>query len=289
MQTKKINYLVQVNDSASAHIRAIPHLKNSIYHNLDISGTLDFFTRRYVNPLARLFDISNAVIVDCAAGYAWFAIAYILAGGKAAIAVDVDAGRLAAAKEIARILSVHQAIDFITAPIQEIPLSPNQADIFVSVETLEHIGQENIPAALHRIKEIASQGVLLTTPNKFFPMVAHDTFLPFAHWLSPGLRHIYAKLCSRETMNHNNHFLSPVDLNILLDKFKPASSCLTFHDFEDYYNHFPFYLPYGSNEAERCCTQPSAAKAAYYRLASALLKHRAYWVMPSLGQIFVRR
>jgi 2-polyprenyl-3-methyl-5-hydroxy-6-metoxy-1,4-benzoquinol methylase len=270
-------------------IRSIPHLQNSIYHNLDIAGTLDFFTRRYVQPLACLFDTSNLVVADCGAGYGWFSIAYLLAGGKAAIAIDPDTTRLSAAKDIAAILSVDDRLKFVSSPIQNIPLTSNSVDVLVSIETLEHVGRENTRAALQRIKDIASQGVLITTPNRLFPAVAHDTRLPFAHWLPSSMREKYARMLNRENMNEDSKFLSPFDLGVLLDKFRPSSSCLAFQSFEEYRNHFPVYLPYGSEERKRLRTRPSAAKAAYYRIACTMLGNHSYWVMPSLARIFVRK
>src|SRR5262245_6081367 len=128
-------------DTKLESIRSVPHFRNSIYHNLDIKATLDFFTRRYVEPLSHFVDISRCVVVACACGYGWFSSAYLLAGGKRVLAIDLDAERLEAAKEIAKILRVDHAMECVVSPIQNIPLGVNEADVFVTIETLEHIGK----------------------------------------------------------------------------------------------------------------------------------------------------
>jgi len=285
----QLNCTVQVSDIDVNRIRSIPHFQASIYRDLEIGSTLDFFTRRYVRPLAEHLKISDSVVVDCASGYGWFSFAYLLAGGKKAIAVDLDAERLLAAEEIAKILSVDDRMVFINSEIQKIPLASNEADIFVSIETLEHIGRTNIMTTLSRIKDIAAKGVIITTPNKLFPVIAHDTCLPLIHWLPTKRRRRYARLFGREELDEGNEFLTPLDLNILRDKFKPVSACLTFRTFEDYRNHFPFYQPYGANESERPQVRPAATKAIYYKVASRVFGANSYWVMPSLARVFIRR
>jgi hypothetical protein len=284
-----MNPCAQVSETDIERIRSIPHLRNSIYHDLDVAGALDFFDRRYVQPIALLFDIASAVAVDCGAGYGWFSFAYLLNGGKRAIAVDVDADRLAAAREIARILSVDDRMEFVNGTLEAAPLVSNGVDIFVSIETLEHIGKKNIEVALRRISDVASQGVLITTPNRLFPIVAHDTRLPFAHWLPLRWRRGYAKLFGRQALNENNDFVSPLDLRHILNKFRPSSSCLVFRDFGQFMSQFPIYVPYGSDQRRRLRTHPSLIQATYYRSASALLGVHSYWAMPSLAHIYVRR
>ena len=272
-----------------SRIRALNHFKSSPYHDLDIPGTLDFFYGRYILPLKKVCDINTSLVVDCGAGYGWFSIAYILAGGKAAIAVDVDSDRLSAANKIAELISVEKQIEFICSPIHQLPLSIDSADLFVSIETLEHVGRENIRPSLQKIKETTSKAIIITSPNKFFPVIAHDTRLPFAHWVSANIRKQYAQMFGREGMNDNNQFLSPFDLNILMDKFKPVSSCLTFLSFKEYMGQYPYYLPYGATEMSRMQYKPSLLKSNFYKIVSAILGNYSYWVMPNLAHLFLRR
>lgn len=281
-----INY--QLPETDKEKIRSIPHFQSSIYHDLDISATLNFFFRRYVAPIGKFIDISDSTVIDCGAGYGWFTFAYLLAGGKKVIAIDIDERRLEASFDIAKILGMDNRIDYLVSPIHSIPLSRNFADFIVSIETLEHVGKDLIKPSLYRLKEIASKGCLLTTPNKYFPVIAHDTRLPFAHWLPYNVRKIYSSLFGREEMNEKNDFLSPLDLVILFDKFKPATKCLTFDSFSDFYNHYPFYLPYGPEENNRWQRKPSSFKSGYYRFASLVFGVNSFWVMPNMAHIFTR-
>lgn len=284
-----MNYRFHISENAVESIRSLPYFQSSVYHDLDISATLDFFFKRYVHSLEKLFDIQESIAVDCGAGHGWFSFAYILAGGKGVIAVDIDVERIQMAKKIAEILSIEDKIEFIKSPIHTIPFSTNEIDIFVSIETLEHVGKRNIGASLKKICNVTSQGVLITTPNKIFPIIAHDTRLPFAHWLPPSLRRGYAKVFNREDLDDENEFLSPLDVRCLLEKFEPATSCLTFQTFMEFKNHYPFYLPYGSSETQRIKTKPSALKSAYYWMASILFRKNSYWVMPNMAHVFIRR
>ena len=84
-----MDYNLLVSDKIRKQILSVPHFCDSMYNNLDISSTLDYFARRFVLPLSKVFDINNSVVVDCGAGYGWFSVAYIILGGKAVIAVDV--------------------------------------------------------------------------------------------------------------------------------------------------------------------------------------------------------
>lgn len=270
-------------------IRAIPTLTGSFYQDLDIGGTLDFFTRSYVQPLAQRFDIAHATAVDCGAGHGWFSIAYLLAGGKATITADAAATRLEAAEAIAHIFGVSNQMRFIPSKVEALPLEAGSAELFVSIETLEHIGKPNIRPALQHIGRIASQGLLITTPNKLFPVVPHDTRLPFLHWLPGNRRKGIARLLGREKKDQGNEFVSPFDLQVLMEKFRPDTVCQTFNSFDEYRAHFPIYKPYGTRPEHRLRAQPPRLQAAYYRVLCALLGCHSYWAMPSMACIFVRR
>jgi len=278
-----------VNPTIIEKIQTNPHFRNSIYHDIDVAKTLDFFTKRFVHPLSFYIDIKHSTIIDCGAGYGWFSIAYLLAGGQKAIAADSDKHRLHVAQEFSQLFGVDDRIKFINASIESLSLPSDYADIFVSIETLEHVGKENIKPALNNIMKIASQGVLITTPNSFFPIIMHDTRLPLAHWLPNGVRQVYADLFGRGEMNANNSFVSPIDLNVLSHKFRPASRCLTFSSFKEYKSHFPLYLPYGKDESKRTRIKPTLTKSFYYRLICGMFGKYSYWLMPSLSHIFIRK
>jgi hypothetical protein len=278
-----------VTDTQAEEIRRTHGFGDSFYHDLDIEGTLRFFLRRYVVPLKRLVDIAACTVVDCAAGHGWFSFAYLLGGGRKAIAVDMDPVRVSASEEIARVLGVRDRMEFMVSPIQSVPLEENSAEIFVSLETLEHVGRENVRPALERISSIASRVVVVTTPNRLFPAVAHDTRLPFIHWLPPGWRRVPAKLFGRANLDASNYFLTPWDLRPLMGKFRPVSRCMTFATFGEYSAQYPFYLPYGRRAADRFKQRPNRLLSMYLRAAATIFGTSAYWVMPSLASVLVRK
>ena len=260
-----------------------------MYGNLDFEGTLEFFTRRYVTSLKEFFDISRCVVVDCASGYGWFSLAYLWEGGKCAVAIDIDRERLQAAKAIAQILGVADRIRFVHAGVQALPLRRGSVDLVVSIETLEHVGRAHVASSVRELCDVPRRGVLMTTPNKLFPVIAHDTGLPFLHWLPPRARRSIARLVRRAEQDDGNEFLSPFDLQPLAAKFERVSTCMTFKTYADYRGHYPFYLPYGVDSARRHRTRPSFAKALFYRVATAVFGRVTHWVMPSLAGVYVRR
>lgn len=270
-------------------VQAFLQAQQGIYSNLDIAATLDYFTRQYVFPLAERVVIENAVIVDGGAGHGWFSFAYLLAGGKQAIIADIAQSRLNLAREIAKILNLSQQIQFIQSGIQDIPLQPDSADIFVSLETLEHIGQENIKPALRHIKNIASQAILIATPNKLFPVVPHDTRLPFVHWLPPRQRKIITQKTKRANLDQGNQFVSPFDLKIIMDKYRPDTVCMTFRNVNEFKNSFPLYKPYGADNKKRLRLKAPLLLTQYYSFICPVFQKHAYWLMPSISCIFVRR
>ena len=274
---------------ACEKIKAIIESKNSMYHNLDIPLTIDFFHKRYINQLNKYIDISKATVVDCAAGFGWFTIAYLLAGGKKVFAVDLDQKRLEVVLEIAKILSIDDRLELINSSIHEIPFNKNDVDIFSCIETLEHVGKDNVFASIKKIMSITNKVVLITTPNKFFPVIAHDTRIPFVHMLPPGKRAWIARLFNKQHLNDDNYFLSPLDLKVLLTKFKPATSCMSFETFKDYKDHYPFYLPYGKNQYNRWQNKPSFVKAIYFKIVNVLFGRYSYWLMPSLSSILIKK
>jgi len=270
-------------------VRDLKRFRKSIYHNLDIRLTLEYFTKRFVTPLSREFDIRNSIAVDCGAGYGWFSLAYLLAGGKGVIAIDVDKERLKACKEILEIFSVSGRAQYIVSNMLNLPLSSQEVDLFVTIETLEHVGKKRILKILKNISEVARRGILLTTPNKLFPVIMHDTRIPFIHWIAPRFRLRYSALFGRKEMDDGNEFISPFDLQLIRDQFRPMTSCLACLNYREFLNMYPLYFPYGSNENSRYRTQTGNLRSIYYRIAAFLLGKNSYWIMPNLACIFKRK
>ena len=197
------------------HKDALHYLYNSTYGGFDWELTLDYMTRRYIQPLRREFDLETMHFADCAAGFGWLSFAYLRAGGKHATLVEPDALRLDAARAIAARLGLSSRCTFISSTLESAPLESKSIDIFASVETLEHVGQTNIAACVATIVRCARHGIFITTPNALFPVVAHDTRLPFAHWLPKPLRRRYAAWFNRLEQEEGNDFLAPSDFALL--------------------------------------------------------------------------
>jgi hypothetical protein len=265
-----------------------PLLGNSFYRDLDVDKTLDYMRRRYVEPLRKLIDIEQATLADCATGYGWLSFAYLQAGGRRAILVDPDAERLKAAAGIAELLGVADRCEFVCAYLQDLRIAP--VEIFASIETLEHVGRSNIPACVEVIASTALKAIVLTTPNHWFPSVAHDTCLPLAHWMPLWLRTWYAKAAGRGSRARTNVFLSPMDLSPLRKHgFRPASKYQTFATYSEFASFYPHYLPYGPNEKERYRKSPKAGLAAFVWLAGALAGKGSFAISPNLSAIWVRK
>lgn len=266
----------------------IPYLNNGLYGDLDVPKTLDYMTRRYIQPLAKRFDLSKMTLADSAAGFGWLSFAYLLAGGGKAILVEPDGERLEAAKELAKILGIENRCEFIQALLQDAPFEENSVDIFASVETLEHVGRKNISACVEKISHSARQAVLLTSPNGLFPIVAHDTRLPFAHWLPTTIRAPYADFFGRSESNHNNDFLVASDIDSLYEKFSPSTSFLTFSTYQEFLDYYPHYLPYGP-ASHRQRLAPSFLLRNFVRFTGHLFGTHSYRVSPNFSSIWLRK
>ncbi len=270
-------------------IADIDYVRNGMYGSLDFNATLDYMHRRYVQPLSMFIDISEASLADCAAGFGWLSFAFLLAGGKSAVLVDADTARIEAAAEIAEILGVRSACTFKNCYLQEAAFGADSVDIFACIETLEHVGKENIQSCLSTISSAAREIVVLTTPNKLFPVLAHDTRLPFAHWLPFYLLKHYAKLFGRENNELNNYFLAPWHLTELRKKFDPKTPFQTFVDINAFDRFYPHYLPYGNDPSLRNRQKPSRAQRIFVLLAGRILGVNAHVVSPNLSAVWQRK
>ena len=279
-----------INPEQEKKIKGIPYLKNNwIYNNLDINQTILFFANRFVNPLKQVINISETSAIDCGCGYGWFGFAFILSGGKHITLADPDNERLNSSKRIADILNIQDSsINYVNSSIEKLNYNSNAFDLFVSIGTLEHIGEHNVPPALAKINDIAAKAVLITTPNKFFPVMDHDTRIPCLHWLPIKYRESISKLFGKTTAEHC-YFLSPFSFDIFKNKFRNVSKCLSFIEFNDFLKHYPVYRPYGINENLRHQASPSALKKIFYFMTSRTLGVNSYYFMPSLSTIFVKK
>lgn len=267
-------------------VAAVTHLQKSIYSTLDVGQTLDYMRKRYIQPMQEHVDITALNLVDCGAGYGWLAFAFLLHGGRHALLVDVDCGRLEAAREIASILGIANRCEFTCCPMQELSLTEDSAGIFATVETLEHVGEENIDACIELVAQAARRMVILTTPNKFFPIIIHDTKVPLAHWFPPGLRKHYVRLFGKKD-EAGNQFVSPLRLGRLRSKFRPVSRVLTFTSYDDWLASYPFQSPYGRGNRWR--ERPPLSLKLLYRSLSLVFGRHAYAFSPNLCRLWLRK
>ena len=273
-----------VSDDAIEKIRKVRWFAQSQYANLIIRDTLVFYTNRYVRQLS---DFSHpgadTTIVDVGAGLGWLCMAFAFATDAKMIAVDVNEDRLAAGKEIAGILGVGHRIDWRVGGVDALPLGDREGDVVYCIEVLEHVYRSE--KALHELCRVTGDLLVLTTPNLWFPVIAHDTQLPFCHWLPVPWRNIYAKMFNRTNRENDNLFWSPCTLRKNLRDFKPMSKWLHYSSYEKFLATFPFYLPYGAGSYVR---RLGMLKKMYYDVVSRLGMN-SHWVVPSLAYVFKRR
>lgn len=216
------------------------------HRGLDPEASLDFFLRMYIRPAQKYLDISQSVLLDCACGTSFLAHAYVLAGGRRAIAVDLSRQRVEVSRDIGKALGIRDRVEYLQGSITELPFGDKSVDVFASIETLEHVGKRRYEAVAE-INRLTRQLIILTTPNLWAPVTPHDTGLPLAHWMPAWLRCIYARLFKRQDENSNNLFVSPLKLNSILRDFRRGSRVLTFGTFQEWVNVHPYYLPYGGH------------------------------------------
>ena len=127
--------------------------------------------------------------------------------------------------------------------------------------------------------------VIFTTPNLWFPVIAHDTQLPFCHWLPIPIRKAYAKLFNRDKGEVDNLFWSPYSIRVNMKGFKPVSKWLHYSSYQKFLDTFPFYLPYGTGVNVR---KMGFSKKTYYDIISKLGIY-SHWFAPSLAYVYKRK
>jgi SAM-dependent methyltransferase len=267
-------------------IAAVPHFRRSPYANLDVPLTLEYARKRFIVPIQHHLAIKDRTLLDCGAGYGWLSFAYLLNGGSRAVLCDLDGERLAAARDIAGLLGLEQRCQFVSCPMQELQLAPRSVDVFASIETLEHVGRENIDDCLQIMASASRELILLTTPNKLFPVIMHDTRVPFAHWLPPEARRRYVRIFGRVD-RAGNAFVAPWRLATIRRHFRPVSVVLTFPSVQAWEASYPFQSPYGLGDRWR--ERPPVWLKAWYSLVAALLHEHAYLLSPNLCSIWRRK
>lgn len=268
-----------ITSEQTAAIRAVPHFRDGQYSGLDIPATLDYFRRRFVDRL----PVKARVAADVGCGYGWLPMALALYGGAGqVIAIDPDAERLAAGRAIAAILGLDAKIQWRVGSVEAIPMADREADVTYCIEVLEHVYGDR--RAFTELDRVTGGYLVLTTPNGAFPVVQHDTQLPFCHWLPVPMRRVYARLFGRTERENDNLFWTPWSLARNLPAFRRVSGFLHFAGIGDYLSLYPYYLPYGRGIWR---ARPSRLLRLFFRAAN-LLGRRNYLMLHNLAGTFRR-
>jgi 2-polyprenyl-3-methyl-5-hydroxy-6-metoxy-1,4-benzoquinol methylase len=212
-------------------IRQIDHFRYSEYQHLDLDALVEEYMQNFVFPLLALRGAPRSV-ADIGAGYGWLAFAFALGTDAEVTMMEYDAKRSQAAQQIAAILGVEHRIRWLVGSIAAIPLRDREIDAVYCVEVIEHTGVEASYVA--ELCRISNDVLVITTPNKVFPIIKHDTVLPFCHWLPLGARNVYAGLFGRRNLQQNNLFWSPRQLLGAVNGFERRSRFLQFADYATY-------------------------------------------------------
>lgn len=278
------NYKSLVSDGMTEKIRKVEYFAHTHYCDLKIAETLMFYTDRYVRQLLDFTPIDeNTVIADVGAGFGWLSMAFAFSTDARIVAIERNEERLRAGIEIAEILGIAHKIDWRIGSLGELPLGDQEADVVYCIEVLEHVYKST--DAIRDLARVSGNLLILTTPNLWFPAIAHDTRLPFCHWLPIPIRKVYAQLFDRTHTENDNLFWSPLSLRENTPEFKPVSKWLHYASYQKFKDTFPFYKPYGRGSY---VTKIGFKKKLYYDLVSRLGIY-SHWVLPSLACVLKRK
>ncbi|MBI4718398.1 MAG: class I SAM-dependent methyltransferase [Planctomycetes bacterium] len=269
-----------------ARLEQVPGFRDGPYGFVSPIGALDYFYRKYTVNLRRHRDIHDAVLLDCGCGYGWNVLAYGLAGGHRAIGLDMNSAALGVAARFADVLGLSERLTFVQGSVTDLPVADRSVDILTCIEMLEHLDGA-ADRAFAEINRVARHLVLLTTPNRCFPVIAHDTRLPFAHWLPRWLRRPYARIFRKERDDEGNTFVGPWQMTRGLTGFCRVSRFLGFPSFAEYAACYPHYLPY-MGDGVAGVRELTGKKRLFYRLVDATFRDKSFYVLPSLTAIFQR-
>lgn len=273
------NFRELITENMISNIREVEYFADSQYSQLEIRGTLEFFTKRYVKQLFDFMIIDETkIIADVGTGFGWLPMAFAYSTNSQLIAIDLNKERLKAGEKIARILGIEQKIDWRSGSLGELPLNDQEVDVVYCIEVLEHVKKSS--SALLDLARVTKNLMVFTTPNLWFPVISHDTRLPFCHWLPIPLRIKYSKLFKINCSVHNL-FWSPFSLKKHMKGFKPVSKWLHYSSYSRFKETFPFYLPYNKG---KYISNLSLIKKAYYNLISKLGIISHYFA-PSLSYV----
>lgn len=272
-----------ISDAAAERIKAVPHFGGSHYARWNVRKIYDSYRFLFADLLDQYIPVRPIrTVADIGGGYGWLAFALAARTDVRVILIEMNEPRLDAARQIAEILGVADRIEWRAGALPALPLADQEADVSFCVEVIEHAG--DAPAVVRELGRVTRDLLVVTSPNKLFPVIKHDTKLPFCHWLPPRLRNPYARALNRLDMQDNNLFWTPGRVAAALPDFQRISRFLQFPTYADYV------------EAERRLGANASggselfrqAREALFRLI-ALAGDRSVYLMPNLGSTFQRR
>lgn len=220
-----------ISEEQIAALRRLDHFGDSSYRQLDLNKLLDEYMQDFIEPLLGLSGTPRTV-ADVGTGYGWLAIAFAMRTEARVIAVEYDGARLEEARRIAGILGVEHRIEWLQASIADLPLPDRSMDAVYCIEVIEHTGVQ--ADFVRQLCRISNDVLVITTPNKLFPVINHDTALPFCHWLPFRARDWYAAAFRRRDRQHNNLFWSPAELLGSVAGFRRVSRFMQFGSYAEY-------------------------------------------------------
>jgi SAM-dependent methyltransferase len=85
------------------------------------------------------------------------------------------------------LVAVYPGLRFVRGDGRALPFGDGSFDYVHSSAVLEHVGgRERQHRFVSEAWRVCRKGILITTPNRWFPLEFH-TVLPLLHWLPPGL------------------------------------------------------------------------------------------------------
>ena len=273
-----------ISDAEIQRAMEVPHFAGSHYADWDLNQLFGFYVVNFVEQLDA-FSRGRPIrkIADIGTGYGWLAIAFALHTKADIVAVDMNEERLVAARELAAIMGVSpDRIEWLGGSVDRLPFGDREIDATYCIEVIEHAG--DTAPVVRDLARVTSNLLTITTPNRSFPIIHHDTRLPMCHWLPPGrLRDIYARAFGRLEMQDNNRFWSGRRLLSSLPEFERVSTTLQFPSFAAYRGAQDQLDP----QRQRYGRALGGMQEMYYRAAS-VAGRRSIHVMPNLASTLRR-
>lgn len=282
-----------VSAAQEKRIASVGHFRNSDEGKIGADDLVRHYMAWYVDPLLMLNPTSGPTsgptsratsMLDAGTGYGWLAFAFALRTPFRITAFDRNERRLKAAREIASILDLADRIEFVAGELGSLPFRPGRFDLTFCIEVLEHVGAARAQAA-QDLARVTADLLVVTTPNRLFPAIGHDTQLPLCHMLPMRLRDRYAAWFGRQKLQDGNLFWSARELRSIFPDFERISRFLHFPDYQAYVDANSQELGHPNPVSASASTR---ARSAYYGLAR-LAGRYSDFLMPNVASTFRRR